>query len=166
MKAVAVGLAVTVLAAGATWPASTRADETRPNAVTAWEYRVVSKDQLLEWGKKDLAAGLNKLGNEGWELVVVDGGYIFKRPKEQLQRAAAEVKRRIALIESDVEAWKERVAWAERMVKRGYMTERQVNSERLRLREAESALESARDELKALPAEAQRPPEKLPMPGK
>jgi hypothetical protein len=163
MKAVCVTLAVL---AGAAWPLASRADEGRPTAVVQWEYRVVPKDKLLQLGKQDLAAGLNKLGEEGWELVVVDGAYVFKRPKEQLARRAAEVKRRIGLIESDVETWKERVAWAERMVKRGYLTEHQVNAERTRLREAENALAAAREELKALPAGVQGPAEKTPMPQK
>jgi hypothetical protein len=134
--------------------------------VTTWEYRVVTKDQLLELGKKDLAAGLNKLGEQGWELVVVDSAYVFKRIKDQARRYAAEVRRRIAVIESEIEAWRERVAWAERMERKGYMTERQVGAERMQLREAEIALAAARDELKALPASQQGPPEELAKPRK
>jgi hypothetical protein len=56
-----------------------------------WEYRVLSAPQVRELGKKDLEAGLNKLGDEGWELVAIDPAtkaikvtsaeYYFKRPK-------------------------------------------------------------------------------------
>jgi type II secretory pathway component GspD/PulD (secretin) len=48
---------------------------------------------VFELGKKDFAAGLNKAGEEGWELVAVlpahQGGqpeYYFKRPKGQASR--------------------------------------------------------------------------------
>jgi hypothetical protein len=34
-----------------------------------WQYKVVSEADILKLGKDDLAAGLNKLGEDGWELV-------------------------------------------------------------------------------------------------
>jgi hypothetical protein len=34
-----------------------------------WEYKVVSEADILKLGKGGLAAGLNKLGEDGWELV-------------------------------------------------------------------------------------------------
>jgi hypothetical protein len=64
-----------------------------------WEYKVLTKDEIAGLSNKDFAAGLNKLGEEGWELVAVEpaqagargagaGGrgareadYYFKRPK-------------------------------------------------------------------------------------
>ena len=64
-----------------------------------WEYKVLTKDEIAGLSDKDFAAGLNKLGEEGWELVAVEpaqagargagaGGrgareaeYYFKRPK-------------------------------------------------------------------------------------
>jgi hypothetical protein len=140
------------------------ADDGKLNVMTRWEYRVVTKDELIDLGKKDLTTGLNKLGDEGWELVAVDGSYVFKRPKDQIRRQAVEIQHRISLIESDVELLKERVAWAERMGRKGYMTERQVNAERIQLKEAENALEEAREQLKALPAEQKKPAEMLPAP--
>jgi uncharacterized protein (TIGR03067 family) len=68
--------------------------EAKRTSAAKWEYRVVKKAQVLELGKNDLTAGLNKLGEEGWELVSVQppsgserGGrssaateYYFKRP--------------------------------------------------------------------------------------
>lgn len=95
-----------------------------------WEYRVLTKAKLLELGKNDLAAGLNQLGEEGWELVAVDRDftYIFKRPKDQLGKQIEDVKGQIALIEADVESLKDRVSWAERMAKKGFMTEQQVQA--------------------------------------
>jgi len=59
-----------------------------------WEYKVLTPTAIEELGGKDggaLAAGLNKLGDEGWELVAIEPGhvpppvklprYVFKRPK-------------------------------------------------------------------------------------
>jgi hypothetical protein len=123
--------------------------EEKPDSVFQWEYRVLTKEQILDLGNKDLAGGLNKLGDEGWELVVVDAAYIFKRPKDQIRKQVAEIKRKITLMESDVESRKDRVAWAERMAKKGYMSNQRVEAERLRLKVAESALEEARTELKS-----------------
>ncbi len=44
-----------------------------------WEYQVLPKDRVIELGQKDLAAGLNALGAQGWELAAVDNVYIFRR---------------------------------------------------------------------------------------
>jgi hypothetical protein len=142
------------------------AAELTPDGVTRWEYRVLTKDQVLDLGKKDFTAGLNKIGAEGWELIAVEGGYIFKRPKDQVRKQVEEIKQQIALAESDLEAWKDRVAWVERMVKKGYMTERQLQNERAQLTRVEMALDWARKALKKLPADPQgtgekeRPPQK------
>lgn len=151
MKSVFIGLLLGAAALGnsPSW-AGGSADDGRPNLVTKWEYRVVSKNQLLDLGKKDLAIGLSRLGDEGWELVAVDGDYIFKRPKDQLRRQVADIKRRILLMESDLSTLKERAMWAERMAKKGFLNEQQVETERLRLKAGEAALEEARDDLKAL----------------
>ena len=56
------------------------AADSKPDVVFRWEYRVLTEEQVIALGKKDLAAGLNKLGDEGWELVTVGAHYIFKRP--------------------------------------------------------------------------------------
>jgi hypothetical protein len=121
-----------------------------------WEYRVLTKDQILELGKKDLAAGLNKLGTEGWELVAVDGPYIFKRPVGSgLDGLSLEqLKGRLALAESDVEDWKDRAAWSERMVKKGYMSKSQADADRARLAWAEMVLDEVRQTLKKRQTEA------------
>jgi hypothetical protein len=153
MKAVPAGFVLLAVGvAGAASPVTALPAEGRPDAVTRWEYRVLTKEQVLDLGKNDLGAGLNVLGDGGWELVAAEPAFIFKRPKDQARRRAEEVKRRIALVEADVEQLKDRAAWAERMARKGFLTEQQVNAERSRLRAAEGALDAARDELKALPA--------------
>jgi uncharacterized protein (TIGR03067 family) len=49
---------------------------------TKWEYKVMTESHLVKLGGKDsLTAGLNKMGEESWELVNVERWrFIFKRP--------------------------------------------------------------------------------------
>jgi Bacterial type II/III secretion system short domain len=67
---------VGVLAAGVYWPAAAGDDTARAKSAlsTRWEYQVLTKEQVADLGKKNLAAGLNKLGDESWELVAVEAG--------------------------------------------------------------------------------------------
>jgi hypothetical protein len=125
-----------------------------------WEYRVLTKAQLLELGRNDLTAGLNKLGDEGWELSAFDAAYIFKRPKVQ-QRSIEVLKLRIGLVEADIEQQRDRVQWSQRMVKRGFLAANQLKDETRLLRELEIALEEAKQDLKSLQAEPKKEPEKI-----
>jgi hypothetical protein len=120
-----------------------------PDTAPRWEYKVLSKDEVIEMGKKDLAAGLNQLGGEGWELAAVDGAYIFKRPQARGKAADAG---QIALLEADVEYLKDHLAWAERMVKRGFMAANSLKAERESLRRAELLLDAARRQVEGVPA--------------
>lgn len=72
----------------------------RPAPRQQWEYRTLSRDAIAELGNKDLNTGLNKLGEEGWELVALAADanlnrkgswaeYYFKRPKDAGARAEA-----------------------------------------------------------------------------
>jgi hypothetical protein len=65
-----------------------RADE----HTARWEYKVLSPSALEQLGRGEnaLASGLEKLGDEGWELVAIEPGtgtpalpgrYLFKRPR-------------------------------------------------------------------------------------
>ncbi len=118
------------------------------NAATLrWEYRVLSKQHVLDLGKQDLAAGLNALGDAGWELAAVDAAYIFKRPRDAGRLREAARQRRMALIAADVDQWRERVAWAERMARKGFLSAQRVEADRARLQAAEAALDRARQEL-------------------
>src|SRR5690242_12280434 len=110
------GLLPLALGLVASSPPAVRSAEPRPEAVLKWEYRVLSKEQVLELGKKDLTAGLNALGEEGWELVAAEPSYIFKRPKGPGPKQVEDLKRQVLQTRADVEAWKDRVSWAERMV--------------------------------------------------
>jgi hypothetical protein len=157
MKVIPSACLLLVVGAAGTAPVTAFA-QGRLEAVARWEYRVLTKEDILVLGKKDLAAGLNQLGEDGWELVAAEP-YIFKRPKDQLRKQAAEIKRRIAIIEADVEQLSDRAAWAERMGKKGYLSEQRVEAEKRQLKLAETALENARNDLKAIPAELKEPPE-------
>jgi hypothetical protein len=152
-QATPTGFLLLVLALLACPPPAAWSAEPRPDAAPRWEYRVLTKEQLLELGKKDLAAGLNAVGDDGWELIAAEPAYIFKRPKGPGPKHVEEVKRQVLLARSDVETWKDRVAWAERMVKKGYMTERQLKADQALLQAAENALQALEKELKALPTE-------------
>jgi hypothetical protein len=161
MKANRMGLVFLTLGVGCCiFSVIARAAEGKPEGAPRWEYRVLTKEQVSELGKNDLAAGLNKLGDDGWELAAVDAAYIFKRPRDQAAKQPEDLKAQVAQAESDVEARKDRVAWSERMVRKGYLSERQVEAERGLLRKAEMALEKTRRELKQLPPDPKGPVEK------
>jgi hypothetical protein len=131
-------------------------------AMPQWEYQVLTKAQILDLGKKDLAAGLNKLGDEGWELAAFDNAYIFKRPK--MQRQAEVLKLRLKLAEFDVEQQKERVQWAERMVKKGFLAANQLKEEIRLLKELEIVLEEAETDVKSLKTQPKNEMEYIPKP--
>ena len=72
MKAIPASFVLLVIAvAGGTSPGAPPTAESRPDTVVQWEYRVLTKAQVMELGMQDLAAGLNRLGDEGWELAAV-----------------------------------------------------------------------------------------------
>lgn len=134
-------------------------------AATMWEYKVLTKEQVIDLGKKDLAAGLNKLGSEGWELAGIDSAYIFKRPM-QPSKDLADIKRQLAAAEANLGMQKERVSWSERMVKKGYITQLQVQAETLRLNDAQSNFEKLKKELETVSKKSKPAPEPNPKPEK
>jgi hypothetical protein len=123
-----------------------------PGVPLKWEYRVLTREQLLKLGNADLPAGLNRLGGEGWELAAVEqpGVFYFKRPAlpAPTPDRVDELKARLSLAESEVEMLKDRTSWAERMVKRGFISQEQLQADRARLQAAQIQLERARGALK------------------
>jgi RND family efflux transporter MFP subunit len=73
-----------------------------------------------------------------------------ERPAEPDRKQVEDIKRRIDQLESDVAALKDRAAWSERMAKKGFVTEQEVQADRARLSKAEMDLDKARRELKSL----------------
>ena len=74
----AIGLASSIL------PESLASDERLPDVVPKWEYQILTKEQIIELGKKDLTAGLNRLGEQGWELAAVEGPTSLNEPSPRL----------------------------------------------------------------------------------
>jgi hypothetical protein len=110
-KTVSMGFVLLALGvAGGAWQVTALSAEAPPDVAVRWEYRVLTKEQLLDQGKKELTAALNSLGDEGWELVTAEPVYIFKRSRGRGQTQVEDLKRRLALAESDVEMQKDRVA--------------------------------------------------------
>lgn len=130
-----------------------------------WEYRVLTREQILDTSKKDLAAGLNQLGEQGWELIGVDGAYLFKRARGRTPNQHADVKQRLALAEMEVDSWRERAAWSDRMFRKGFLAANQAQADKASLKAAELDMERARQALdasllpqpKQVPAEGSKP---------
>jgi hypothetical protein len=122
----------------------------QPDTGLRWEYRVLSKDEILGAGNKDLAAGLNRLGDQGWELAAVDGAYIFKRLRSWRTVQIAALKAQLQLAEAELEMRRERTAWSERMQRKGFLSETRLEGERAALANAELTLEQARKALESV----------------
>jgi hypothetical protein len=165
MKPVSIGfilLAVGVL--GGPVQVAVLGAEARSSGLPKWEYRVLTKDEVLKLGQKDLTAGLNKLGDAGWELVTVESDaqepgsraaqksaqFYFKRPANLIEKQAETVKERIRRAEFTVTSWMEEVARAERLLTRGFISKKDLQAVKDQLKEAETALDEARTELKKL----------------
>ena len=135
-----------------------------------WEYRVLAKDQILELGKKQLTEGLNRVGDDGWELVAVEPSqpptYYFKRPRYSVADRIEEMKALVARLELDVASARERADWAERMARKGYAYEANVTVTNQQLKVAELALDRVKKQLSALTTEPTKTPETDPRPAK
>ncbi len=58
-----------------------------------WEYQILSRPEIAKLGGGELRSGLNKLGEEGWELAGLEptpgsGELYFKRPRRAAQAPA------------------------------------------------------------------------------
>lgn len=86
-----------------------------------------------------------------------------KMPKEQAKQPAdknrkpADLQEQVALAEVNLEQTIERVAWAERMTKLGYLSAAQRDAERSRLASAQEKLAQARAKLKELHVDPDKP---------
>jgi type II secretory pathway component GspD/PulD (secretin) len=73
-----------------------------------------------------------------------------EKPPAPRQATAEAARRRLALAEAEAAQWRERVAWAERMAARGYLSAAQVRADRAREKAAEDALTKAQNEMQEL----------------
>jgi HlyD family secretion protein len=65
-------------------------------------------------------------------------------------QACQDVQGRLALAQSDLEMWRDRVAWTERMVKKGFLSPSQYRAEEARLQSANLELEKLHEEARVL----------------
>lgn len=73
-----------------------------------------------------------------------------KYQKGDYEALRKDVKSRLLLAQSDLEMWNERVAWANRMVKKKFITPTQAEAEEARARSAKVALDKIVEELRVL----------------
>lgn len=114
-----------------------------------WEYRYLTREQVLKLGNQDLVAGLNALGDERWELAGIDGAYIFKRPVPASGVSIESLKRRVTDAETNADLQRERLAWSELMARKGLVSEAFLQAERNRMKAADAAVERTRRDLDA-----------------
>ncbi len=70
--------------------------------------------------------------------------------KADYEQAHQDVLGRVSQAQSDVEMWRDRVAWSRRMLKKGYMTPNQVTVAGSSLANSDIALDNVREELRVL----------------
>jgi hypothetical protein len=131
-----------------------------PAGSRRWEYRVLPREQIVQLGQGDITAGLNRLGEEGWQLVAIEPGtlpgknartthFYLQRPSVPPGDRPAAVQKRLAAAREDVALRTQRLAWTERMHQKGFAGKAQVEADKAELRKAQAALERAEQQLKA-----------------
>jgi hypothetical protein len=84
------------------------------------------------------------------QVRLADGPAPAEQQRAERGRARiAEIQARIDALVADVDTMQDRVAWSERMFKKGYLNAEQVEAERARLRKAKEELKRAHGELEA-----------------
>jgi hypothetical protein len=165
-KTIRMGLVLVVVClVGAISPTTLLYAQVTTEAPGQWEYRVLTKDLILDLGNKDLTTGLNRLGSEGWELITIEPASIsergaapkvatfyFKRPRNRPTSQAEDLKDLIERLEFDHGVAREWAAWTERMARKGFRSESQVTYAKQQLKDIEVSLEKARRQLRALSA--------------
>lgn len=113
-------------------------DSARALAVSAEEnYKIVASQNQSDLQTAQVAIKLTKLD-------------LAKYQRGDYPQSLKDIQGRIETAESDLEMWRDRAAWSERMVKKGYLSASQSVAERSRLRSAEIALSKVGEELRVL----------------
>jgi multidrug efflux pump subunit AcrA (membrane-fusion protein) len=73
-----------------------------------------------------------------------------KYVRGEYHQAEQDLQGRLSLAESDLEMWRDRVAWTERMVKKGFLSPGQSRAEEAHLESARLDLDKLREELRVL----------------
>src|SRR5438128_29882 len=113
-------------------------DGAESNMIQAQKALEITKSQ----NESDIAAAINAL-----ELAKID---LDKYQKGDYPQNLSDVEGRAKVAESDVEQQRDRAAWAKRMVKLGYMTASQADSEQSRLQSLELGLKKVHEERRVL----------------
>ena len=120
---------------------------------TAQEIVVAEKHALLVQAEKDreIVLSQNKSDLENAENNVRLAEIDLKKFLEgDIEQKRKDVLGRISLAESDLAQWRDRFSWTMRMVKLGYMSVSQAQSDESRLRSAQIALEKLLEEKRVL----------------
>lgn len=113
-------------------------DSARALAISAEEnYKIVVSQNQSDIQTAQVAIQLTKLD-------------LAKYQRGDYPQSLKDIQGRIETAESDLEMWRDRAAWSERMVKKGYLSASQSVAERSRLRSAEIALSKVGEELRVL----------------
>lgn len=73
-----------------------------------------------------------------------------KYQKGEYLQTLKDIEGRTKVAESDLDMWRDRAAWSERMMKKGYFTATQAQAEQSRLKSARIALDKVREEFRVL----------------
>jgi len=84
----------------------------------------------------------------------------IKKSLERLQSQLKDLQGRVTLAEADLAMWRERMAWSERMAKKGFLTNQQAQADRARFNSAEIALQKVQEEFKKFLGDPKKRPEK------
>jgi multidrug resistance efflux pump len=115
---------------------------TLDQAQSAWvqaeeNYKIVDSQNQSDIKTAEIAVDLAKLDLEKY----LKGDYL------QTKR---DIEGRTKTAESDLEQYRDRAAWSDRMVKKGYQTASQAQADRSRLQSAEIALAKVQEEMRVL----------------
>jgi multidrug resistance efflux pump len=111
-------------------------------AQSAWAQAEEAYKIQLNQDQSDLETARNAV-----DLATID---LQKYRQGDYQQALKDVEGRLFLAESDLEMWRERTAWTDRMVRKGFLTTNQSRAEKARRLGAELALDNVREERRVL----------------
>jgi multidrug resistance efflux pump len=99
----------------------------------------------------DIVASQNQSDIQTAEVAVrLAGMDLEKYLRGDYEQTRKELENRISLAETDLEQWRERINWTERMVRKGFMNSCEARAERAGMQSAQLDLDRLRDEYRVL----------------
>jgi HlyD family secretion protein len=114
----------------------------RDKAKNEWNAAVQNLEITISQNSKEIASA--KVAEE---LAALD---LNKYKEGDLPQVTNEIKGRVLVAESDLEMWKDREIWNDRMVSKSYRTGNQAMSDRFKQQSAQLSLKKIREELQVL----------------